>query len=99
MAHETKRLDARNRKGTETGKRKWKKEVKNVKESKEETGLYPHSLKASQSPQRPQRSQRPHRFERLNLAAAEERGHIIHQRYLNDTEEETTTAHDRFIAG
>ena len=47
--------------------------------------VYPHALKASQSPQRSQRSQRPHRFERLNLAAAKKRGHIIHQRDLNTT--------------
>lgn len=45
--------------------------------------VYPHALKASQSPQRSQRSQSSHRFERLNLAATKKRGHIIHQRDLN----------------
>lgn len=53
--------------------------------------VYPHALKASQSPQRSQRSQRPHRFERLNLAAAKKRGHIIHQRDLNTTRTQITT--------
>ena len=56
--------------------------------------VYPHALKASQSPQRSQRSQRPHRFERLNLAAAKKRGHIIHQRHLNTHNTNTITTRD-----